>query len=253
MSSAQEEHDRIEKYILGQLEIAEKEAFEVKLQASPELQVLVEDHKALLDAIEEQSLIENMEQIHQEAFVNSSASEGKKTYSLWNMNWVKYGIAASVSALVLWGGYTLLTTGEAGSRKQTTDQELFASYFTPDPGLPTTMSSTDNFTFFEAMVFYKQGAYANAIAQWEPLLDKKPENDTLNYFIGVAHLANNNENEAITFLQWATEKENSQFLSDAYYYLGLSYLKKGNQENAIRFFKRSEHKKSKELLSILSP
>ncbi len=246
MSSAQEEHDRIEKYILGQLETVEKEAFEARLQTSPELQELVEDHKVLLDAIEAQSLIENMEQIHQKVFANSSASEEKKTYSLWNMNWAKYGIAASIAALVLWGGYTL-------SRKQTTDEQLFASYFTPDPGLPTTMSSTDNFTFFEAMVSYKQGAYADAIAQWEPLLDKKPKNDTLNYFIGVAHLANNNESEAITFLQWATEKEHSQFLSDAYYYLGLSYLKKGNQESAIRFFTLSEHKKSKELLSILTP
>lgn len=246
MSSEQEEHDRIEKYILGQLETAGKEAFEARLQTSPELQIVVEDHKVLLEAIEEQSLIENMEQIHQDAFPNPSASEEKKIYSLWNTNWVKYGVAASVVILVLWGGYTL-------SRKQTTDQELFASYFTPDPGLPTTMSSTDNFIFFEAMVSYKQGAYDDAIAQWEPLLDKKPKNDTLNYFIGVAHLANNNESEAITFLQWATEKEHSQFLSDAYYYLGLSYLKKGNQENAKRFFKLSEHKKSKELLSILTP
>ena len=101
------------------------------------------------------------------------------------------------------------------------------------------------------MVSYKQGAYAEAIAQWEPLLNEKPKNDTLNYFVGVAHLANNNESEAITFLQWATEKENSQFLSDAYYYLGLSYLKKGNKENAIHFFKLSKHKKSTALLSEL--
>lgn len=243
MSTSQEEYNRIEKYILGQLETADREDFEARLQASPELQTLVEDHKVLLDAIEEQSLIENMEQIHQDVFTNSSASATTKIFSLWS-SWTKYGIAASVAILLLWGGYTL-------SRKQTTDQKLFASYFTPDPGLPTTMSSTDNFTFFEAMVSYKQGAYAEAIAQWEPLLNEKPKNDTLNYFVGVAHLANNNESEAITFLQWATEKENSQFLSDAYYYLGLSYLKKGNKENAIHFFKLSKHKKSTALLSEL--
>lgn len=243
MSREQEEHDRIEKYILGQLGTEEKQAFEARLKTSSELQSLVEDHKVLLDAIEEQSLIENMEQIHQDVFANSSSSAVTKTFSL-GISWVKYGVAASVAILLLWGGYTL-------SRKQTTEQDLFASYFRPDPGLPTTMSSTDNFTFFEAMVSYKQGAYAEAIAQWEPLLVKKPKNDTLNYFIGVAHLANNNESEAITFLQWAIENRDGQFLSDAYYYLGLSYLKKGNKENAVRFFTLSDHKKSKVLLSEL--
>jgi len=137
-------------------------------------------------------------------------------------------------------------------KSQERNQQLYATYFQPDPGLPTTMSSSTDFLFFEAMVFYKQGDYEKAITKWDPLLKEKPKNDTLNYFLGVAHLANENEDEAITFLQWASEHQQSRFLSDIYHYLGMAHLKQGDEERALIALRKSDLKKSKDLLEELT-
>src|SRR5690606_36367030 len=102
-------------------------------------------------------------------------------------------IAATLAILVSVGIWALL--------QKSPGEKLYRQYFTPDPGLPTVMGNTDNFTFNEAMVYYKQGDYGAAIAQWEGLLPQKRDNDTLNYFLGAAHLAHGNVPEAIPFLE----------------------------------------------------
>ncbi|GGG27184.1 hypothetical protein GCM10011344_29950 [Dokdonia pacifica] len=242
MNMSQELYERIERYLLGQLEGVEKDQFESELAISEALRNAVEEQKIVIQAIEEASLRETMQEIHSRAFDEGNGKE--KVYSLWQKPILKYGIAASLGILFLVGGYTL-------SRKRTNNQDLYASYFRPDPGLPTTMSTTQDFGFYEAMVTYKQGNYKQALEKWEGLLKTKPNNDTLNYFIGVAHLANEEDAEAITFLQWATAHEKSVFLSDAFYYLGLAYLKQDNTKKAIYFLEKSEHKSSEKLINEL--
>lgn len=239
---SQELYERIEKYLLGQIEGIEKEQFERELATSETLQNAVEEQKMICQAIEEETLRDTMQEIHSRVFGEDTEKENVR--SLWKKPVLKYGIAASLGILFLVGGYTL-------SRKRINNQDLYASYFTPDPGLPTTMSTTQDFDFYEAMVTYKQGDYTQALEKWEGLLKTKPNNDTLNYFIGVAHLANDEETEAITFLQWTTDHQKSVFLSDAFYYLGLAYLKQNNTEKALYFLEKSEHRTSKKLISEL--
>ena len=114
------------------------------------------------------------------------------------------------------------------------------------------MSSNNNFEFYDAMVSYKQGDYTTAINKWEKLLQAKPSNDTLNYFIGVAHLANKNEVEAIPFLNVVTNYSNSAFLNESYYYLGLAYLKNNNVKLAKKNLNFSTVDNSKLILSKLN-
>src|SRR5690606_23244373 len=108
---------------------------------------------------------------------------------------------------------------------ETPNQKLYAEFFVPDPGLPTTMSSTNNYTFFDAMVNYKQGDYKTAIKKWETLEAANTENDTLIYFLGVAHLAKGNTEDAISYLEKSKDFKDSVFKNDAYYYLGMAHLK----------------------------
>ncbi len=88
------------------------------------------------------------------------------------------------------------------------------------------------------MVDYKQGNYDMAINKWEKLLAKKPENDTLNYFLGVSHLATGADNNAILFLKKVTNS-NSYFEKEARYYLGLAHLKNGEIDKAKIFLKEN--------------
>ena len=160
---------------------------------------------------------------------------------------MKYTAAACVAILIVLGGYTFLQ-GNSLSNK---NEQLFATYFRPDPGLPTTMSVSDNFDFFDAMVSYKQGDYNKAITKWEVLLKEKPDNDTLNYFIGVAYLANGNEDQAITFLQWSSEHQESKFLKETYHYLGLANIKKGDLDKGKKNLELSDLPESKEVLKVI--
>lgn len=237
----QQDFELIEKYITGNLSQEAQMAFEDKIQSDPSLQEQVEEQRILIEAIQEQSLRTTLENIHRDI------EEGIpiRRIPFYKQPMVRYAIAASVAILFVIGGAML-------SRKHNTNEKLFASFFTPDPGLPTTMSKTDEYVFYEAMVDYKQGNYEKAILKWNPLLDEKPTNDTLNYFLGVANLASDNGEEAILFLEKTTDNTDSYFLSDAYYYLGLAYLKSGDRALAKKALSQSDLPKSKEVLSKIS-
>src|SRR5690606_7495717 len=105
------------------------------------------------------------------------------------------------------------------------EERLYDHYFFPDPGLPTTMGSAENFEFFDAMVDYKLGHYEIAISKWKKLEAKAPENDTIHYFLGAAYLAQEDAATSIHHFEKTLQTENSAFKKDAYYYLGMAHLK----------------------------
>ncbi|MFC0606059.1 tetratricopeptide repeat protein [Winogradskyella pulchriflava] len=239
---SQEEFEKIEAFINGQLSEEDLSTFENKLKNEDGFKAKVEDIKAILNGIETQAMKEQLDEFHTEissneevAFVNEPRAK--------SLNWKRIAIAA---ILIIGLGSFWLFNGNSNDR-------LYAKYFTPDPGLPTTMSSNeDNYEFYEAMVNYKQGDYKTALTKWKTLQNKKPNNDTINYFIGVAHLANKNENDAISFLENAIEDSNFPLLNDAFYYLGLAYLKTGNIDKAKANLQNSTIDNSKALLSELN-
>ena len=102
------------------------------------------------------------------------------------------------------------------------------------------------------MVDYKQENYQAAIEKWKPLLSEKPENDTLNYFLGVAYLAEKKDREAIDYLSEVSNNQSSMFLQESYYYLGLALLKSGEIEKAKTNFKKSNNDESQAILKELN-
>ncbi|WP_296383682.1 tetratricopeptide repeat protein [Winogradskyella sp.] len=238
---SQKEFERIEAYLNGLLLDDDLTAFENILKKEDGFKAKVEDIKTVLTGIETQVLKEQLDIFHKdiEQTSNDNVSTDIKVRTL---HWKKIAVAA---ALIIAAGSFWLISGDSNER-------LYSQYFTPDPGLPTTMSSTNNYEFYDAMVNYKQGDYKTAISKWEVLQKAKPNNDTINYFIGVAHLANKNEETAISFLENSIKNDEFPLVNDAYYYLGLAYLKEGNLEKAKANFKHSNIDNSKALLSKLN-
>tara|TARA_R110002049_G_scaffold210990_1_gene382043 strand:- start:1212 stop:1949 length:738 start_codon:yes stop_codon:yes gene_type:complete len=238
---SQEEFEHIEKYVNGKLDTIDLHKIEQRIQNDAEFKSKVEDIKIILTGIETQVLKEQLNMFHEDIDKKSTNSETKNT-KVHTLNWKRLLVAA---VLIIAAGSFWFLNGNSNER-------LYAEYFSPDPGLPTTMSSTDNYDFYEAMVNYKQGDYKTAISKWEILQKSKPDNDTLNYFIGVAYLANKNESIAISFLEEATKNSEFALNNDAHYYLGLAYLKQGNIEKAKANFKFSDIDNSEDLLSKLN-
>ena len=245
-----EEFEAIECYLDGTMDETELITFEEQMKSDFSLKEKVENQRILLLAIEEQSLKDKLNTFHQDTILEEdpkvipiSAKKSHQTTSKW---YKKYTVAASI--IVVFGLGSLWYFSSTNNTRK-----LYNKYFSPDPGLATVMSSnTANFDFYDAMVNYKQGQYTTAISKWETLLANQPKNDTLNYFIGVAQLANSNEKSAIPFLEKVTNISNSNFKNEAYYYLGLAYLKSDNVELAKKYLTFSTIDNSKALLSELN-
>lgn len=233
--------EHIEKYLNNNLDAKEEEQFKLRLQTDTEFQSKVEEIKTILTGIETQALKEQLNLFHED-FEKDTVNTKIKNPKVHALNWKRLLVAAVI--IIAAGSFWFLTGN--------TNERLYAKYFSPDPGLPTTMSNSDNYEFYEAMVTYKQGDYHTAITKWEALQRSKPNNDTLNYFIGVAYLANENETNAILYLEKVIKNPEFVFVNDANFYLGLAYLKTKNIEKAKARLQNSTGDNSKALLSELN-
>ena len=222
----QEELELIEKFISQELSSTDMRNTQRRIDEDKEFASKVKEVKAMVLGIESQGLVDAMDSFHKDMENEQLTSKPTKVI---DFKWYKILVAAIL--IVAIGSYWFV----AGNY----NERLYNSHFSPDPGLPTTMSTTENYEFEKAMVDYKQGKYSLAITQWETLQLKDKTNDTLSYFIGVSHLANKNENEAIKYLSSIVSNSEFVFNSDAYFYLGLAYLKADDTENATVAFKQS--------------
>ncbi len=233
---SEKEQDRFEEYLLGRMSTQAATQFQQELEEDSKLSEQFQEFKALFRTIEEAALRNALEDFHNETL----PPKNKKTRTTF------YRIAAGVAILMALGtGYWLIN-------RATPSERVFETYFSPDPGLPTVMGSQDNYAFYEAMVDYKRGDYTSAIKKWEKLYGSKSEKDTLNYFLGCAHLANGTAESALDYLKRNEHDTHSAFYQESNYFLGLAYLKLNQRDAALPYFKRSGLPKSKEILELIS-
>lgn len=236
---SQQEFEKIESYILGLMTEEEKLSFESELKIDQNLRTKYEDIKILLQEVEISVLKESMDEFH--ADMKSSIPivpiNSKKPFI-----WKPLAVAASLLfllAITLW-----VFLGNT-----TENEKLFTAYYQPDPGMVTAMGTNSNYEFDRGMVDYKTGDYQAAISRWEKLLAQKPDNDTLNYFLGSALLAVGDDKLALPFLQKTLET--GIFQKEASWYLGLAYLKSGNNAEALKYLQNSGREEAAEIIEKL--
>lgn len=238
---SQEQQELFERFLMDKMSIKEKLAFEEQLSAEKDFQQSFEEFKLFFETVEEAGLEAKLEDFH-------SAVEPKEETPVKTLDTSKikfnYRIAASIAILMGIGGIWFFNM-------QNPNEKLFEEYYSPDPGLPTVMGTSDNYKFYEAMVDYKQGNYEIAIEKWEKLLTSKPKNDTLNYFLGCAYLANKSNTEALNYFEETLNSSTSTFYEEASYYAGLTLLKQNKTKEAIENLEMVQDNRSKELLKII--
>lgn len=237
----QEEFERIEAYLNNSLSKGDLQIFENRLENEEGFAAKVEDIKTVLTGIETQALKEQLNEFHKD--ISTPAKDTIQfNPKVKSLQWRKIAVAAAL----------IIAAGSFWFLNRNSNNQLYADFYSPDPGLPTTMSSTNNYEFYEAMVAYKQGYYKDALNTWTNQLKTKVDNDTLNYFVGSALLADKKEHKAISYLQEVINTDNSVFKNEAFYYLGLAYLKNNNKEKAIEYLLKSDFTKAKDLLKKLN-
>ncbi|MEM6724469.1 MAG: tetratricopeptide repeat protein, partial [Bacteroidota bacterium] len=111
---------------------------------------------------------------------------------------------------------------------------------------------TYKYDFNKAMVDYKFGRYDDAILAWNALLANQPQSDTLNYFLGVSHLAVGAAQKAQPHFRIVIDQETSVFLNEAYWYYSLALLADGQLKAAKENLQHTEHPDKKVILDRLN-
>lgn len=233
----QEQQEQFERFLLNQMTDNEACEFNKKLDANPEFEAQFLEFKALFEAVEENALHQMINEIHSEL-------DGTKPGIKMTRSRRFLYLAASLAIVISLGTFILYNLSNSGKR-------LYKKYFIEDPGLPTVMGESSNYNFYEAMVYYKHGDYEKAINIWEQLHKQKPGNDTLNYYLGMALLVNNDEIQAIQHLNKVNEVERSVFKKENYYALGMAYLKINEKDKAIKYLELSGMEQADKVLKAL--
>ncbi len=234
------ELEQIEAYLAQTMPAAEYEAFEDRLNREPLLQQKLDEVSQLISGVKEATLQNKLNDFH----AKIPGQKGKLVRADDRFSKRYWLVAASVIVLLA-AGLLLMLGGESKSEK------LFTKYFEADAGLVTAMGSTENYVFERGMVDYKTRNYKAALETWKPLLVTKPDNDTLNYFFGMAQLASNNTVQSISSLTKTASQQQSFFYSDACWYLALALLRENKIQEAIPYLEKANHPQKDELLSIL--
>ena len=237
------EWDIIETYLDLNDDMEKALLYESELKKIPNIEQKIEKVKNIRENIEDSIIQSKIKKFHEHVSVDEKDSNVKdiannksQSKTIW------YAIAAAL--LVLFGIFWMMNNS-------TPSEKIFAENFKPDIGLPLKMGSSVSYSFYEGMVDYKQENYNEAISKWDVLLKADPENDTLNYFMGVANLAQGNTSKSLEYLENQEKFQKGIFKDDAGYYAALAKIKKGKFDEAKALLKNNPSERSTKLLKEL--
>ena len=216
-----ENFDKIERYLLNRMDPDERVAFESEMTQNQELRNEVEEMRSFILSVEYAGLKESLQNYSIDTDVEDNRSDSQnsaKVVSLFSRRIV--AIAASIVVIIVAGTMIYNSVYKSSS---SLDQ-----IFYPDPGLPTVMSETSEYNFYDAMVDYKMGKYDLALEKWNN--HTGVETDTLAYYKAMAHLNLENWQEAEGLLQSIPAE--SAFSQKAKWYLVYSAVQQGDTSEA---------------------
>jgi tetratricopeptide (TPR) repeat protein len=228
-----EDEALIDRFLLNQLSPAERPVFEERLTKDAALRQQVDEMRLLSVAIQESALRSQLDHYHQ--------SVPAITISFWRRN--RWLIAAAFIGLMLLPMAWLLLRPSGPER-------LYNEFYRPDPGLMTTMGTSEQYTFEKAMIEYKTGNYRAALEAWK-VSDRTADSDTLDYFIGSAYLALQQPATALPYFKKVAGRQESVFKGDACWYAGLALLQNGDTHGALFWLQRSSHPDKEALIRKL--
>lgn len=209
-----ENFDQIERYILERMTAEEKVAFEARLDNEPDLRNEKDTIADLILGVESFGLKGKLEgrKIGSETSGKVVEMKSKPIFTIR-----KLAVAASVAAIFFCGWWFLQPNVNE-------EAQLFSDAFFTDPGLPTRMSETENYNFYDAMVDYKMEKYEVALEKWDNVKEGIGA-DTLQFYQGMAQLNLGKNEDAISTLSKVPQSSDFKNLAD--WYLVSLYIKTG--------------------------
>ena len=242
-SVTNEEWELIDRYLDGELPEGELRQFEQRLLQDAEWKEKTESCRLIRIGIAEAGLSEKINEWNTGKKKQDAAEGGTRPAAIRPL--LKWAVAACLVVALSVGAWWW--NSRPGANEKT-----YLAFYQPDPGLLTVMGPADAYQFEQAMVHYKAGEYAEAVAAWEALKNTYPAADTLHYFIASAWQAQQQWDKAEANYLVVVKDNNSPLYKEACWYLGLLYLHNSRLDEARKWIEQSSHPRRAELLKALN-
>ncbi len=251
MSEAYTEYEQMERYLAGEMEPGEQQAFETALNNDPQLKERFNTYRLLQKEYSDMERLRNNEaafsatvqQLNREYF-GATQTETRKPAPVRKLF---FALAAAASLLF---AFFLLKPVLFG----TGNKDLFGSYYT-DEQFPRQRGVIDSATI--AAGFYDKKEYAQTLNILEPYTQAHPEQTELLLFRGRCYIATAQYDKAVELFRTVAAGNAPQVYRDKAQWLhALALLKQDKKEDCKKVLQQiSEqsfyYKKAKELLEKL--
>lgn len=226
MKNQENEIEKIDKYLSGDMSTSERAAFEQQMNQDDALReevALHHDIKAGIGEYEDAKLkmkLQEKEIILRQKEKNGSQQKSRRIF-LWTA--LAAGLSLTVVAFI-WLFFI------------DSPQTLFAEYYQPYPNvvLPIDRSQPSSRIEKNPYQLYELGQYTEAIPLFEKQLEQEAD-PVVRFYLGLSYLETQQVSEAIKQLKTAAEA-NHNLSTAAHWYLGLGYLQAGEKEEAATIF-----------------
>ena len=232
MKSPEDNNQLIERYLDGELDKAELQAFEAQVSSDQELASelqLARQARHLVSMAGRSHLSDRLDAFEKEVKEEEETPEFK-AFTL--PTWMKVAAAAITILMAGWWFYE-----QPFSSSQ---QDLFASHFEPYRN-PINLRDTESLfgtDWQQAVELYSKGDFENAIPAFKKELDKQNTVSYLSHFyLGISALAKATPDpqQAINAFDQVLASDND-YHQQANWYKGLALLKKGAKKEAREIF-----------------
>ena len=230
--------EQIHRYLSGEMEVTEREAFEAAMEKDEALQEAVRFEQQLLGAIEQsfdQQARQDIGQVHRQ-LQSQGFFEAPRS-----MRRIALRVAAAAAVIALGIGIWWFAL-----KPPAFDPALaFSQYFQPDStevdgiiesltsvGFTPEMNRSDSLR--EALLLYRAGNHQQASGFLEIFLRDHPQNDTARFYLALAELSLSQYEPAAERLSGLARADGFGQQKQAQWYLALCYLRMANGLNPAR-------------------
>lgn len=222
--------ERVQAYFEGELNQAEKQAFEAELERNVALQEEVALYSKMKKAVRAEGMKNALEEMHFETTATQDDNERKNDSKKPRTTpWI-WIIGLGLIAVLAW--YLLKQQEDQVETKPQKTPPVHLQYaqeMKSLEGLPVTLSATtENGSFAEGMVSYRRKDFAKAATLFEAASEQGVTSDTLNIYLANVYLALDRDEEAKELLEYIAENQEGPYYEVSLWYLAKYYLKQKN-------------------------
>ncbi|MFN8301569.1 MAG: tetratricopeptide repeat protein [Saprospiraceae bacterium] len=228
----EELYERIEDYLDGQLEEAERTAFEAALQSDPQVSAAFDIVREARERLSRQwaeekadtELVATLRQLGQHHFQAETAATAPAASRPWIVrHWPKLAAAATFAGILIWLGWP------AGDP----DARLYAQYREyPEAAFVVRSEAPDGSEMAQATSAFNSGHYDVALPILERKVQTAPNESEARLFLAICLIETGRSADARIHLAELV-KGGGAWASDAGWYTALSYLKEKNRALCI--------------------